>query len=187
MGIFDNSAALVGLKIIWNGCISGERFSGAEVAKEVPTSTEWDLQWEVGLGRSPLDEPALNESKTFGEKFLNAKNPVGTGDVEFGIGGEFEQPLAAGAAGHATGEAEFGFGIDAGHGHGMDLFETAGNRSGECRAFGAQTQSIAGILDVAADDNRFISVQGGSDAKPGIRGMGVEGSLRCGLKQSVAS
>lgn len=141
----------------------------------------WSLQWNwpynpratvslTDLGGSAEREP-VGQERLGGEHLLDAL------DMDFGVGREFEEPLATTAAGGAAFDTKFGFGIDARDGDGANVPCALGDGSGEGGSFGAKAQPVTRVLHVAASDHCVAFRQhGGPDPELGIGGMGIEGS-----------
>lgn len=90
-----------------------------------------------------------------------------------GIGGELEQGLPAGSAGHGSGVIEIG---DSNCGEADGRAEARDGRD-DGGLFGAGGKAEAGIFDVAAGDYfggvRCGEQKGGADAEPAVRGVRV--------------
>lgn len=105
-------------------------------------------------------------------------------DQHLSLGGEFDEPLAAGATGHAAGNAEVGFGIDAGDGERTELAVATGDGSGEGIAFGTQAETETGVLDVASEDHLIVGEDRRTDTEAGVGGVGRQGGFAStGAKQ----
>lgn len=97
----------------------------------------------------------------------------GVEDGGFG-GGELEDGLAAGSAGHAGGSVE----VDDGDGTDSDGWAMEGNSGGDGGLLGAGGEAVRGVFDVGAGDGlAAFKEDGGADAEVAVWGVGVTGGF----------